>query len=246
MGFIGDLFSTIIYQPLYNGLIGIYDIIPDLGAAVIILTIIIRVALLPLSKKSIESQKKMQEVQPELKKIQEKYKKDKAQQSQAVMEFYKKNKINPASGCLPMIIQLIVLIALYRVFIAGINFDGHNELLYSFISNPGEINTISFGFLDISKRNILLAFLAAGLQFWQTRMIMNKKKAEKKDKPVEKDSKEPDFASIMQQQMLYIGPVLTLIIGFQFPAGLPLYWIITTIFMISQQYMILNKDKASK
>lgn len=243
MEFIGNLFSAIVYQPLYNALIGIYDIIPDLGIAIIILTVIIRIALLPLSKKSIESQKKMQEIQPELKKLQEKYKDDKQRQSRELMAFYKKNKVNPASGCLPLIIQLIILIALYRVFIAGINFDGHNELLYSFISNPGEIKTISFGFLDISKRNIFLAIISAGLQFWQTKMIMKKndaKEAPKKDKDTE-----PNFGAIMQQQMLYIGPILTLIIGLQFPAGLPLYWIVTTLFMIGQQYLILKKEKTA-
>jgi YidC/Oxa1 family membrane protein insertase len=246
MGFIGDLFNLFIYQPLYNALIGLYNVIPDLGLAIIILTVIIRVALLPLSKKSIESQKKMQEVQPELKKIQEKYKNDRTMQSQKLMEFYREKKINPASGCMPLIIQLVVLIALYRVFVAGINFDGHSEMLYSFIKNPGTINPMSLGFLDMSKRNMFLAVVAAGLQFWQTRMIMSKKEKEKPNNKQSDPQKEPDFATIMQQQMLFVGPLLTLIIGFQFPAGLPLYWVITTLFMIGQQYLILKKDKQTQ
>jgi YidC/Oxa1 family membrane protein insertase len=247
MGFLGNLFNLFIYQPLYNALIGLYNIIPDLGLAIIILTVIIRIALLPLSKKSIESQKKMQEVQPELKKIQEKYKNDRTMQSQKLMEFYREKKINPASGCMPLIIQLVVLIALYQVFIAGINFDGHSEMLYSFIKNPESINPISLGFLDMSKRNMFLAVIAAGLQFWQTKMIMSKKKKEEKPKDKQNDTqKEPDFATIMQQQMLFVGPLLTLVIGFQFPAGLPLYWIITTLFMIGQQYLILKKDKQAQ
>lgn len=243
MGFITHIFTLIIYQPLYNGLIGIYNIIPDLGWAIIILTVIIRIILLPLSRKSIESQKKMQEIQPELKKIQAKYKDDKQKQGQMVMEFYKKNKINPASGCLPLIIQLIILIGLYRVFMAGVAFDGETDLLYSFIENPGQINPIAFGFLDMTVRSIPLAIVAAALQFWQTKMMLGKKKKDEEKNPVKKDGKEPDFASIMQQQMLYVMPAITFFIGLTFPAALPLYWIVTTIFMIVQQYVIMNKDE---
>jgi len=247
MGFITHLFTLFIYQPLYNGLIEIYNIIPDLGWAIIILTIIIRVLLLPLSKKSIESQKKMQEIQPELKKIQKKYKDDKQEQGKKVMEFYKKNKINPASGCLPLIIQLIILIGLYRVFMAGVAFNGETELLYSFIQNPGEINPIAFGFLDMTARSIPLAIVAAALQFWQTKMMLGKKKEEEAKNPVKKEKgKEPDFSSIMQQQMLYVMPGVTFFIGLTFPAALPLYWIVTTIFMIVQQHVILNKEKKDK
>ncbi len=242
MGFIVDIFNLLIYRPLFNGLIGIYDLIPDLGIAIIILTIIIRILLLPLSKKSIQSQKKMQEIQPELKKIQEKYKHDKQEQGRRIMQFYKEKKINPASGCLPLIIQLIILIALYNVFMAGIDFNGQSDLLYSFIGNPGSINPISLGFLDITQRNIFLAVVASALQFWQTKMIMKKTKKREEDKPSKKETDEPDFATIMQQQMLYIGPLLTFIIGLQFPAGLPLYWIVTTLFMIGQQYFIFNKE----
>lgn len=244
MGFITHFFTLIIYQPLYNGLIGIYNIIPDLGWAIIILTVIIRVLLLPLSRKSIESQKKMQEIQPEIKKIQEKYKDDKQKQGQMVMEFYKKNKINPASGCLPLIIQLIILIGLYRVFMAGINFNGETDLLYSFIQNPGTINPIAFGFLDMTARSIPLAIVAAALQFWQTKMMLGQKKKDEEKNPVNaKDKKEPDFSSIMQQQMLYVMPGITFFIGLTFPAALPLYWIVTTVFMIVQQHVILNKEK---
>jgi YidC/Oxa1 family membrane protein insertase len=114
---ISSLFTTVLYQPLFNALVFIYDIIPVLGITIIIITVIIRVILLPLSKKAIESQKKMQELQPELKEIQEKYKNDKQKKGEEMMKLYKKRKINPAAGCLPLIIQLVILIALYRVFL---------------------------------------------------------------------------------------------------------------------------------
>jgi len=244
MSFLGNLSNAIIYQPLYNALIGLYDIIPDLGISIIILTVLIRVALLPVARKSIQSQKKMQELQPEIKKIQKKYKDDKQKQGKLIMDLYKKNGTNPASGCLPMIVQIVVLIALYRVLMAGISFDGQNNLLYSFIKNPKEINPLAFGFFDLSKPNLILALAAAVFQFWQSKMMMAKKnKGEKVEK--KKEEQETDFSTIMQQQMLYMGPLLTLLIGTRLPSGLLLYWVISTLFMIGQQYFILE-DKSKK
>ena len=244
MEFVKGIFSTIVFQPLYNALIALYVIFPDLGVAIILLTIGIRLLLLPTSKKSIESQKKMQEIQPEIKKIQEKYKSDRQLQGKKVMEFYKKKKINPASGCLPLIIQLIFLIALYRVFLLGLNAEGTSDLLYSFAKDPGVLNPIAFGILDLAHPYIPLAIIAAALQFIQGKMMMknNKKKQAAVQKKSEDKKKDPDFSTMLQQQMIYMGPVITLIIGLRFPSGLILYWTVTTIFMIIQQYMILKKD----
>jgi len=249
MEILKTFFSAVIFQPLYNALIILYVIVPDLGAAIILLTIIIRLLLMPLSKKSIDSQKKMQEIQPQLKKLQQKYKHDKALQGQKVMEFYKQKKINPASGCLPMVVQLIFLIALYRVFMLGLGPEASTDLLYGFVKNPGHLNPIAFGFLDLSARNIPLAIFAAALQFVQAKMMMKKQEKDKleQNKQKDKNSKdEPDFSSMVQQQLVYMGPVITLIIGFQFPSGLILYWTVTTIFMIIQQYFVLYKDNKPK
>ncbi len=244
MEIISNIFSIILYQPLYNALIFVYNIIPDLGASIIIITVIIRVILLPLSKKAIESQKKMQEIQPELKAIQEKYKNNAQKKGEEMMKFYKEKKVNPAAGCLPLVIQIIILIALYRVFLnASIHFDNQSNLLYSFISSPELINPISFGIIDITQRSIPLAIISAGLQFWQTKMMMTKQQKQKKSK--EEETKEPDFATIMQQQMLYVAPIMTFVIGLSFPAALPVYWIVTTLFMIGQQYYILHKENNS-
>jgi YidC/Oxa1 family membrane protein insertase len=244
VSFLSLIFKAAIYQPLYNGLIILYDIIPDLGVGIIILTLIIRLLLIPVAKKSIESQKKMQEIQPKIKELQQKYKNDKQKQGIAIMELYKKHNINPASGCLPMVIQIVFLVALYRVFIAGINSSGDNSLLYSFISNPGKLNSTAFGFLDLTKGSFPLAAIAAALQYFQTKMLMAKKSQTLNDSSNEGRPEDSDFSSIMQNQMLYMGPILTLIIGIRFPAGLPIYWITTTLFMIIQQYYIIKKEKS--
>lgn len=256
----GAIFDSIIYNPLYNLLIFVYNVVPfhDFGVAIIIVTLVIKFVLIPLSKKQIESQKKMNELQPKIKEIQEKYKNDKEQQSKALMEFYKENKTNPFSGCLPMIVQLVFLIAIYQVFLnisnAGLNVDTNS--LYSFISNPGQINKMFLGIIDLSAilnlsqltlksiPHILLILAAAASQYFQAKMLMVKKESEKKDKKTEtKDDGKPDFTQMMSKQMLYFGPLLTLFIGVKFPAGLALYWLVSTGFMIVQQYMVEKESE---
>ena len=231
-----QIFNSFIYQPIYNALIFLYNVVPghDLGVAIILLTIIIRLLLYPISKKQIESQKKLQDLQPEIKKLQDKYKNDKEKQGRALMEFYKEKKVNPASGCLPLVVQIVFFIALYRAFIAGINFNSGCSGLYDFVACPASINVNFFGMLNLAKPNVVLAIIAAAGQFVQTKMMMTKNTA-----PVKKD----DFSSIMNKQMLYLGPLLTLFIGMKFPAGLGLYWVVNTLFAIVQQYLTMKKPE---
>jgi YidC/Oxa1 family membrane protein insertase len=242
------LFDELVYRPIYNLLIFVYNVLPyhDFGIAIIIVTVLIKFLLIPISKKQIESQKKMQELQPRIKEVQEKYKNDKAKQSQALMEFYKSNKTNPFSGCLPTIFQLIFLIAIYRVLFnisnSGLLING--EDLYSFVSNPGQIGRFFLGLVDLSRSvdlknislanipHLILVLLAAFSQYFQTKMLMAKQPA------VKKDQKNQDFSQVMSQQMLYLGPILTLFIGIKFPAGLALYWLVSTVFTIAQQYQL--------
>ncbi|HRZ94965.1 MAG TPA: YidC/Oxa1 family membrane protein insertase [Candidatus Moranbacteria bacterium] len=251
------LFNEFVYRPIYNLLVFVYDIIPlhDFGIAIVIITLIIKFILIPLSRKQIESQKKMQDLQPKIKEIQEKYKKDKEKQSRALMEFYKTNKVNPFSGCLPVVFQLVFLIAIYRVLF-NISQGGlvvEQNILYSFVKNPGQINQYFLGIVDLSKAldfrsltleslpHILLVVLAAFAQYYQTKMLMKSQPA------VVKKADNQDFSQIMTQQMLYLGPLLTLFIGIKFPAGLALYWLVSTVFAIIQQKeLLLKKEKAEK
>lgn len=250
----GSIFNQLIYQPLYNLLVFTYNMLPvrDFGVAIIIVTIAIKLILIPLSKKQIESQKKMQELQPKIKALQEKYKNDKEKQSRALMEFYKENKTNPLSGCLPMAVQLVFLIAIYRVLfnISSAGLVVNTSDLYSFVSNPGQINKMFMGIIDLASAinlgslalkdapHVLLVVLAAGSQYIQTKMLMSSQAVIKPEK-----GKKADFSQVMSKQMLYLGPMLTLFIGVKFPAGLALYWLASTVFMIVQQYQL---DKATK
>jgi YidC/Oxa1 family membrane protein insertase len=235
-----QLFHVAVYQPIYNALILLYNLIPghDLGLAIILLTIIIRLILYPLAKKQIESQKKMQELQPEIKRVQEKFKNDKEKQGKELMNLYKEKKVNPASGCLPLVVQIIFIVALYRALVAGINFSECKDL-YSFVACPSMIKTSFLGILDLAKPSLFLAIITAAAQFFQTKMMMGSVSAAPSS-----DGK-ADFAQIMNKQMLYLGPLLTLFIGARFPAGLPLYWLVMTLFMIVQQYWTLNQKKGT-
>ncbi len=207
-----------------------------MGVTIVVLTILIRIILYPLAEKQIKSQKKLQAIQPEIKKLQEKHKNDKEKQSRALMQLYKEKKVNPAAGCLPLIIQLIFFIALYRAFMAGIDFSSECKDIYSFVKCPNHLNVISFGFLDLAKPSIALAVIAAAAQFIQTKMMTVKTAG---------SPKKGDMAAMMNKQMLYLGPLLTLFIGTRFPAGLAVYWIVNTLFAILQQHLIMRRDGKS-
>lgn len=232
MGF----FFTVFYQPIFNLLVFLYDSIAfrDIGLAIILITLIIRLILYPLSKKAIKSQRDLQSIQGEIESIKEKYKDDKEKMGPELMALYKEKKINPFGSCLPLIVQLPFLIAMYQVFFNelkdGATFDAGS--LYPFVSNPEFLNPIAFGFIDFSEKSLILAVLAGAAQFWQSKMMMNKTK-----------SNNPTTA--ITNQMMYFMPIITVVIGASFPAGLTFYWLLTTLFSVAQQYIVLGfkKDK---
>lgn len=224
-----EIFNLILVHPLLNLLVFFYNFIPDIGVVIILLTVLVRLLLLPSFHKSMKHQKALQDLQPKMDEIKEKYKDNREQQAKATMELYQAHKVNPLSSCLPMLIQFPILIALYFVFIQSLNGQGLQGI-YSFISVPESINPMFLKLVDLSKPSVVLAALAAVLQFFQSRMFLPKKQGN------------DGMAKMLKYQMLYIFPLLTLFIGLRFPAGLPLYWIVTTLFGIGQQYYILRKE----
>lgn len=235
MQIISNLFNLVLYQPLLNILVLLYQYIPgrDFGIAIIVLTIIIKLIFYPLGSKAIKSQKALAEIQPKIKEIQERYKDNKEEQAKQMMALYKKEEINPLSGCLPLLIQLPVLIALYRVFWMGLDPNQLN-LLYSFVPKPEVINSIFLGFLDLSRPNIVLAVLTGVAQYLQMRLIT------KKDDKVKKGQ---DFSAQMQKQMQYFMPAFMVLILLSLPSALGLYLLTTTLFTIAQQYFTFKKAK---
>lgn len=224
-------YNNIIYYPLLNLLVWFYNIIPghDIGIVIVLLTLLIRLALAPSFHKSLKSQKAMNDLQPKLNELREKHKDDKEAQARAMMGLYKEHKINPLGSCLPLLIQLPILIGLYQVFSKALG--GHELLgLYSFVKSPGTINPLFLGLINLAKPSIALGVLAGLAQFWQSKMMMPKTQSA--------DS----TTKIMSMQTTYVLPVVSAIIAVRLPAGLPLYWIVTTLFAVGQQYYI-NRSK---
>jgi len=236
-----NAFNLILYQPLFNALVLLYEYLPgqDFGIAVIVLTVLIRIIFYPLGVTAIKSQKALVELQPKLKEIQEKYKSDKEKQVKAMMELYQKEKINPFSGFLPLLIQLPILIALFQVFWKGFGPE-RMTLLYSFVPHPGQIDPTFLGILNLATPSIILAFFAGITQFIQTKMITSKAPKVKQKEGM------AQFSDILQKQMLYFFPILTVFILWKLPAAIGLYWTVTTLFSIAQQYFILKPHAQPK
>jgi YidC/Oxa1 family membrane protein insertase len=225
------LYTDVIYNPILNLLVFLYNIIPghDIGVVIILVTIVIRFILAPFMHKSLKGQKAMNALQPKLNEVREKFKGDKEGQAKAMMELYKEHKINPLSSCLPLLIQLPILIALYRVLARALNHDLSG--LYHFVQNPGTIDPRFLHLIDLSKPNFAFAIIAGAAQFWQSRMML---------------PKTPNTDATMKAmniQMLYVLPLISVVIAWRLPAGLPLYWIVTTLFAVAQQYYIMRQDK---
>ncbi len=229
------IFDVLLYNPLFNSLVLIYNYLPghDFGLAIIVLTIIIRCILYPISVKAFKSQRALQKLNPQLQELQKKYKDDKEKQAKETLELYRREKINPFSGLFLAVVQFPILIALYRVFWNGLK-PKELDNLYYFVVNPVHINAIFFNLIDLSKSNWIFAVSAGVLQFFQTKMLMPTMTGK---------SKNNDMATMMQKQMVYFFPIITIVILLKLPSALGLYWIVSGIFSIVQQYFIVRNPK---
>jgi YidC/Oxa1 family membrane protein insertase len=236
MSFIA-VYNAIIYHPLLNLLVFFYNIIPghDIGVVIILITIFIRLLLAPSFGKSIKSQKAMNELQPKLNAVKEKYKDDKEGQAKAMMELYKENKINPFSSCLPLLLQLPILIGLYQAFRVALNpaisMAQRLNGLYPFIHRQNAISPYFFKVVNLSQPSAVLAIMAGLAQFWQSKLMMPKTPGQ------------DATMKAMSMQTTYVLPVISAFIAWRLPAGLPLYWVVTTLFAVGQQYYIMRKPK---
>lgn len=236
-----DFLKPIFYTPLFNLFVGLYNIVPghDVGVVILIVTLLVRLVLYPLMSSSIKAQKSMQELQPKLDEVRKKYATDKQAQAQAIMEIYKNNKVNPFASCLPMLVQLPILIALYLALRDGLASTNLAENLYSFVHNPGQLNPISLGFIDLSKPNIILAVLAGAAQFWQAKMMAGKMPP----KGPGAGAKDENMMTMMNKQMMYMMPLVTVVAGiFSISAGVMLYWFFSTVLTAFQQLILFRKS----
>jgi YidC/Oxa1 family membrane protein insertase len=235
-----ELYLNVLYKPVLNFLVFLHNVVPghDIGLAIIILTILIKLILLPLTAKSIKSQKALQDIQPKVEALKAKYKDDKQKLAAETMALYKEQKVNPFSSCLPLLIQFPLLIAVYQAFNTGLTSTDLAPYIYPFVSLPEHLNTISLGFIDLSKTSLPLAILAGAAQYLQTAMLNTKKPAAKSEA-----SKDEAMLSSVNKSMLYFMPFLTVIIGMSLPGGLTLYWFLMTALTALQQVFIFKKKK---
>jgi YidC/Oxa1 family membrane protein insertase len=222
-----SFFNLILAQPLFNLLVVLYSHVTfgDLGLAIILLTIIVRLLLYPIFYRGLKSQMLTQKIQPEIAKAQQQYKDDKQAQTKAIMEVYKKNNLNPFASILYILIQLPIFFAIYHLFATGLTTEAFSNL-YSFIPAPEITNSMFLGILDISKPSLVIVALAAIAQYYQGKMAT----------PAQASGANP-----MMKYMVYLGPLLTVIILPSLSAGIGLYWTTNAVFSIFQQHLI-NKQ----
>lgn len=231
-------FQEILYRPLLNILAILYQVpYIDFGMAILILTVLTKLLTWPLNKKAIESQTKSQKFQERLKGIQGKYKDEPARLNEEMMKVLKEEKFNPFSSFLPVVVQIIILIALYQVLKNLLSPEGLS-LLYSFVKNPGKINPTFLRILDLSTRNPFLAILTGISQYFATKISFT---LQPKTKKPQKGPKETEFfQKMMKNQMLYLLPLMTVFICWTLPAALPFYWFLSTLIGIFQQKIVFK------
>ena len=239
-----EFLKTILYQPLYNLLIFFAWLVPghSIGWAIIMLTILIRLILLPASIKAARAQVKLQALQPKINKLRAEIK-DQQEQGRALMKLYKDEDASPFGSCLPLLIQLPIIFILYRVFTVGLD-ESRFSMLYSFTPRPDQINTIFFG-VDLAKPEAwVLPILAGALQFVLSKMTMPPVQSNKSEKT--EGSQMPDAMTMANKQMVYLFPIMTIFIARSLPAALAIYWIVTTLFGVLQQLYVNKTIKLKK
>lgn len=247
---LSEIFNTVLFEPLFNALMALYHVLGrDMGVAIVVLTLLIKLLLFYPSLSQLKAQRRLQATQPKLRELRERHKGNKEAYSRAVLQFYKENKVNPLSSCLPLLIQFPILYALYRVFIAGVVPDPAtgllqaNELVHLYgslraIYESVAVNTMSLGLFDVSHRqNILLALLAGVATYWQSRMLV----AARPPREAGSGGSDEDRLAAMNKTTAYVLPGVVFIFSLSFPAGLGLYWFLSTLFQIAQQYYVLRR-----
>ena len=240
-GPIGYIFNQIFTYPLFNALMLLYHHFGDMALSIIVLTIIIRLALFPLYMKQLKSTKATQAIQPLMADIKKKYAKDQRAQMEAMQALYKEYGVNPAAGCLPLLVQLPVLYGLFyalNTVLRSPSLTNINHIIYPFLphfSNLPNVNLDWFTFINphwyislgASDPTHILPVLAGLATFIQLRMSQPRTASASKD-----------AMSQQMQIMQFVMPFITFFFALNFPAGLALYWTTTSVFSMVQQYFV--------
>jgi len=229
------VFHALIYDPLYNALVFLVGFIPthDVGIAVVLLTILVRIVLYPLSRRAVETQIAMKKIAPDVEKIKEKYKDKREEQAKAIFALYRERGVHPFASFGLLLAQLPILFALYWIFAGGGLPTIHPELLYAFVSAPASVNMEFLGFLNMSGHSIVLGIIAAATQFVYTRLSMGPREK----KPANgTPSFSGDLARSFDLQARYFLPATFVILSFFIPNAAMLYLITSNAFMVGQEF----------
>lgn len=232
---ISGLFYTVVYNPLYNILILLVDLMPgySMGLAVIVLTLLVRIILYPLSKKAIEAQKKIKAVAPHVEKIKEKHKDDRKAQSEAILALYREHQIRLSPGFVLLLVQLPILLALYWIFASSGLPTVDQSILYSFVTTPPTLHTQFLGAIDLTGKSLILAFLVVVTQALYTRLSMGPRT---QAKPAGERGFAEDMAMQFDLQARYLLPVIFGVFAYYVAAAAPLFWVTGNVAMIAQEY----------
>jgi len=239
------MFNTLFLRPIYNTVLFFINMIPnhDIGLAIVLTTLLVKLILLPLNLSSQRSTYLMKEVQIEIDEIKIKHKGDNKKLTEETMALYKKKKINPFSSIFTLIIQIPVFFALYFVFRDGVIFK--QNLIYSFISFPPNLKHLAFGFIDLTKHYWFLGVLTGITMYIFSKRQADAFKNVKENKEIKADFK-TIFAKNMQMQMTYFLPLISGLSAAIFPAVIGVYWTVNNILNILQDVYIKRKLKIEK
>lgn len=234
------IWHTFFFDPVYNGLIFFIDVVPggDVGLAIIGITVLVKLILLPLSLKASRTQHLMRELEPKLKEIKAKFKDKREEQARAMMDLYKEAGLNPFASILLIFIQIPIIIALYLAVYRGGGVplpDINVDLLYAFIPSPETVNMLFVGLIDMAGKSWPLALLAGATQFVHAQLSFPK--LEPRVEGAAPSLKE-DFARSMQMQMRYVLPVIIVIVAYTISAAIGLYFVVSNLFAIGQEYFV--------
>lgn len=230
---ISSIFHWLIYDPLYNGLVFLISIVPgeEVGIAVILLTIMVRILLFPLTRKMVKTQITMRKIAPQVNELKEKYKTDQQTQVQKMLELYRKHEINPFAGILTLLIQLPIIFGLYWVFFRGGLPSVDPSLLYPFTPVPDAPNMMFLELIDMGGRSVVLAVLAGFAQFVHAKLSIHP--------PTTNGSGfQADLAKSFHIQMRYVFPILVAVIAYYISAAVALYWLTSNLVSIAQEFIV--------
>jgi YidC/Oxa1 family membrane protein insertase len=238
-------FATLVYEPLYNGLVYLVDIVPahDIGIAVVLLTIFVKIVLFPLSRQAVRTQIAMREIAPDVEAIKERLKDKQDEQARAIFALYRERGVHPFSSFFLILLQFPVLFGLYYVFWKGGFPSVDPQLLYSIVPLPETVNMKFLGFFDMSERSIVLAALAGVTQLAYARLSMGPRKPREKTKEA---SFSADMAHSFDLQARYVLPIIVAGIAYTVASAVPLYWTTSNLFMLAQELFMGRRfrDKA--